>query len=148
VEIRLTPPPPGILVELVQLRYPLRHRITDDGRYLVTPPGEAEHEEPVDLAWGRSADALAAETLERLRAALRAAGFFALPAELPTLATRGAPLGGGSLEREPLSLGARLDGRAHAVTFQADLRVPRSAGVLEPVLAVLWHDLLEPPGIG
>jgi hypothetical protein len=146
VDVRLSPPPPGIFVELVQLRHPLRHRIADDGRYLVTPAGEPEREEPVEVAWGKYRDSLAPEALERLHAAVDASGFFDLPAELPTPAVRAIPLGGGPLQREPLAVGVRIGDRAHVVQVEADPGAPRSAGTLEPLLAALWHELLAPRG--
>ncbi len=137
------PLPPGVFLQVFLRDTGMTWRVAEDGRWLVTRPGEPERQERPLSRLHPGADRLGTAALRRLRGALEAADFPRLPATLPPALAEGTVLSGGDgLHLHPVAFTARLAGVEHTVEIPADPAVPESLGVLAGVGRVLDEEAL------
>ena len=122
------------------------YRVATDGRFLVTPPGGQEAEKQPISKYDRGVQKVTPEGLERLRAALDEAGFFALPEQVKSgdCLPEGAvlPNSGRKVARQPVVFSAREDATEHTVAGSGDFAAPCTLAQLEPVYRALDLDAL------
>jgi hypothetical protein len=138
----VTPSVPGDVV--LQLYVPDSgelYRVTGDGRFLVTPPGGEEEQRPPRSRAERGRQTLSEAGLARLREALDAAGFFALPDSVPAAdcvpAGHLLPNSGRPVDPRPVVFSARHGGTVKRVEGHGDFAAPCTLGPLEPVYRAL-----------
>ena len=130
------------VIELAVKETGERYRIADDGRYLVTGPDGVEHETSPMSKTDRGTRRLTPRALARIRHAIAAIGFSALPDTVPGIATLPAgarPTSGGPFQARSFVFTVVSGTGPKSVAVSADARVTRSFGVLAP----LWRALDE-----
>jgi hypothetical protein len=133
--------PDGVVVQLYLPGTGELYRVTEDGRFLVTPPGGEEEQRPPLSRAERGRQTLSDAGIGRLRAALDEAGFFALPERIG--ANDCVPAGtvlrnsGRAVQPQPVVFSARRGGDVKSVEGLGDFGAPCTLGALEPVYRAL-----------
>jgi hypothetical protein len=135
------PVPADVVVQLYVPGSGELYRVTDDGRFLVTPPGGEEEQRPPRSRIERGRQTLSTEGIERLRAALDHAGFFGLPERIGVNdcvpAGTVLPNSGRPVEPRPVVFAARHGDTVKTVEGVGDFGAPCTLGALEPVYRAL-----------
>jgi hypothetical protein len=147
--MRAIPPlPAGVVVQLFFGDTGVTHRLTEDGRYLITMPGRPEETAGARSRYEPGSVEVSPDGMERLRMAARAVGFFGMPSRLPTVrigSTGSAPVrlpGGATFRPQPMAFTVRDGEQVATVSVKADPRVPSTLGALEPLYRALDNEAL------
>ena len=110
------------------------HRIAADGRYTVEGPDGEARKRPPRSYYERGAQRVSATGLERLRTALRKAGFFELPKRVEAPVSVAQP--------HELAFGARGTRGWHEVRVTASIENVISLGPLNPIFTAFDREVI------
>ncbi len=133
------------VIELAVKETGERHRIADDGRYLLTGSDGVEHETPPMSKTDRGTRRLTPRALARLQQVLAEIGFSSLPDSVPGITTLPAgarPAGSGRFQARSFVFTVPGGAAPKSVTVSADARIAGSFGVLAPLWRVLDEEAL------
>ncbi|NOY27513.1 MAG: hypothetical protein GXP62_16745 [Oligoflexia bacterium] len=135
--------PADCWLQVALLRSGVVYRISDDGRLLVTVPGQDQQEQQPLSKWEPGLQRISAQGHARLRQAIADVSFFELPLEVPGVPVSGALVNNQQASPQPVVFTVRAepagsDGLAvRSVEVVGDPASPHSLGPL----AALWTAL-------